>query len=83
MGVNGKKWKGLNMRIVLKNNVKIYPAKSGAGFWDKFKSLNKKIGTINDTPQSVWTNEALKEFIRHDCKCNICPHWFDSVMDMS
>jgi len=45
--------------------------------------LNKKIGTINDPPKVVWTNEALKEFIRHDCKCNICPHWFGSVMDMS
>ena len=45
--------------------------------------LNKKIGTINDPPKVVWTNEALKEFIRHDCKCNICPHWFESVMDVS
>jgi len=45
--------------------------------------LNKKIGTINDPPKDVWTNEALKEFIRHDCKCNICPHWFGSVMNVS
>jgi MoaA/NifB/PqqE/SkfB family radical SAM enzyme len=45
--------------------------------------LNKKIGTINDPPEDVWTNDALKEFIRNDCKCNICPHWFGSVMNVS
>ncbi len=45
--------------------------------------LNKKIGTINDLPKVVWTDDALKEFIRHDCKCNICPHWFRSVIDVS
>ena len=45
MVVSGKKWKALNRRIVLKNNVKIWPAKSGAGFWDKLKSLIKKIET--------------------------------------
>ncbi|MFX1519854.1 MAG: radical SAM protein [Promethearchaeota archaeon] len=44
--------------------------------------LNKKVGTINDTPEVVWANEELKEFIRHDCKCNVCPHWLESVMDV-
>lgn len=45
--------------------------------------LNQKVGTIDDSPEVVWTNEALKKFIRCDCKCNICPHWFESVIDVS
>lgn len=45
--------------------------------------LNKKVGTIDDPPEVVWANEELKEFIKCDCKCNICPHWFESVCLMS
>jgi MoaA/NifB/PqqE/SkfB family radical SAM enzyme len=43
--------------------------------------LNKKVGTIKDPPEIVWANKELKKFIRCDCKCNVCPHWFERVMD--
>lgn len=45
--------------------------------------LNKKVGTIDDQPEVVWAKEELKEFIRCDCRCNICPHWFESVIDVN